>query len=823
VDARDILGQALKGVFDDAPDAICILRNGVVAMVNPACARLFGYDTPAQMGGFGLADMIAPEERERVCGFTVQRSRGEEAPQEYQTLGQRRDGTSFALDVHASVYRVDDEFAVLAVLRDVTQVRKLTADYAWFKTLFDLSPDPTWIIDQGRFIECNAAAVAMLGYADKEALRFRHPSEISPEYQPDGELSFIKAERILRLAEEKGVHRFEWNHRRADGSDFPAEVTLSRVMLQERPVLHCVWRDISERKQAEMDQRLAAASFESSDAVVITDADCVILRANQAFSKISGYSVEEVVGKKTNLLKSDRQDAAFYAGMWSRINGEGSWKGDVWNRRKNGEIFPVWLSITAVKGIAGAVTHYVGTFSDITQHKEAEERIRELAFYDPLTGLPNRRLLLDRLSQCLSVSIRNKRMGGLMFIDLDNFKTVNDILGHAEGDQLLRQVAHRITACIREGDTVARQGGDEFVVVLENLDDHAREAATQIKTVGEKILAAIDQPYTGSSQTYRSTASIGVTLFGDPRDNIDDLLKQADIAMYQAKAAGRNALRFFDPDLQAVLKARAALETDLRHGLQDNQFLLYYQPQADDVTGLTGVEALIRWWHPQRGLVPPAEFIPLAEETGLILPLGEWVLETACNQLVAWTDQAEMTHLTMAVNVSARQFRQANFVDTVLDVVRRTGADPRKLKLELTESMLVDNVEEIIAKMNALKSCGLMFSLDDFGTGYSSLSYLKRLPLSQIKIDQSFVRDVLSDQNDAVIARTIVALAHSMNLLVIAEGVENEGQRSFLADNGCGAFQGYLFSRPLTLANLESFARENFARALPARPPPSGS
>ena len=392
-----------------------------------------------------------------------------------------------------------------------------------------------------------------------------------------------------------------------------------------------------------------------------------------------------------------------------------------------------------------------------------------------------------------------------MFIDLDNFKTLNDTLGHAKGDLLLQQVAERLTSHIREGDTVARLGGDEFVVMLEDLAGNPREAAAQVKIVGEKILAALNEPYLLASSDYHSTASIGATLFGLHPANIDDLLKQADIAMYQAKAAGRNTLRFFDPELQAAVRARATLETELRQGIRDKQFVLYYQPQVDGEHGVMGAEALLRWRHPHRGLVGPSEFIPLAEETGLILPLGYWVLETACLQMVDWANRPEAAHLTMAVNVSARQFRQADFVEQVLAVMQRTGADPRKLKLELTESMLLDNIEDVIAKMNALKSRGFSFSLDDFGTGYSSLSYLKRLPLSQLKIDRSFVRDVLVDVNDAAIAHTIVALAQSLGLTVIAEGVETEEQREFLAHQGCDTYQGYLFSRPLPTADFGRF------------------
>lgn len=440
------------------------------------------------------------------------------------------------------------------------------------------------------------------------------------------------------------------------------------------------------------------------------------------------------------------------------------------------------------------------------ERKNAEEKIQELAFFDQLTGLPNRILLLDRLKQAITASSRNDSYGALLFIDLDNFKTLNDTLGHDMGDLLLKKVAQRLNACVRAGDTVARLGGDEFMVMLAGLSRSEKEAATQVETVGNKILAELNQTYQLNSVTYRSTPSIGATLFRGHFTAIEDLLKHADLAMYKSKAAGRNALHFFDPTMEAAMTERAALESDLRDAVQGKKLFLHYQAQVVGDGRVTGAEVLLRWQHPQRGMVPPVEFIPLAEETGLILPLGQWVLETACSQLAVWATRPEMAHLTIAVNVSAHQFSQADFVEQVQAVLDSTGADPKGLKLELTESLLVSNVEEVIEKMFALKANGVGFSLDDFGTGYSSLAYLKRLPLDQLKIDQSFVRDVLVDPNDAAIAKTIVALAQSLGLDVIAEGVETALQRDFLASSGCHCYQGYFFSRPLPLKDFEHFA-----------------
>jgi diguanylate cyclase (GGDEF)-like protein len=516
-----------------------------------------------------------------------------------------------------------------------------------------------------------------------------------------------------------------------------------------------------------------------------------------------------VIGRSPRLLQSGRHDAAFYTAIWADITQHGGWQGEIWNRRKDGSTFPEWLSITAVKNAAGAITHYIGSFTDITARKEAEEAIRNLAFYDPLTQLPNRRLLMDRLDTALALAVRHKRQGALLFIDLDDFKTLNDTLGHDQGDCLLQQVAQRLGTCTREGDTVARLGGDEFVVLLENLGETTLEAATQAEAVGQKVLLALNEPYDLEAHVHHSTASVGITLFGTQVEGKDEPLKRADLAMYQAKSAGRNTVRFFDPQTQLMIKARAEMEAGLREALAAQQFELHYQTQVlgDGTTApprVTGVEALVRWRHPVRGLVSPGEFIPSAEETGLIVRLGHWVLQTACAQLALWAQQPTFAHLSISVNISARQISQNDFVEQVRTVLAQSGAKPSLLKLELTESVLVTHVEDVIAKMKALQADGVGFSLDDFGTGYSSLTYLKRLPIYQLKIDQGFVSDIMNDANDAAIARMVIALAESLGLSVVAEGVETADQRAFLAAMGCSGFQGYLFGRPLPIGALEA-------------------
>ncbi|TVO77936.1 MAG: EAL domain-containing protein [Sedimenticola selenatireducens] len=432
---------------------------------------------------------------------------------------------------------------------------------------------------------------------------------------------------------------------------------------------------------------------------------------------------------------------------------------------------------------------------DITDRRATADEINKLAFYDTLTRLPNRRLFLDRLQQALSGS-RKEHEGALLIIDLDDFKSLNDTMGHDKGDLLLQKFAQRLSECIPEGDTAARLGSDEFVVILKDLNGNSQDAATVAQGVAENIQALLQQPFDLAEQTYHATASIGIALFGNHMDTTAELLKRADLAMNQAKRHEQHNLCFFDPGIQDAVNSRMNLETDLRQAIQDNSFKLYYQPQVDHQGCIIGAEALIRWPHPTRGMVSPAEFIPAAEQIGLILPIGHWVLESACQQLVLWSKDSVLEKMTLAVNVSAVQFRKTDFVKQILAILDRTGANPKRLKLELTESMLLHDLEGIISKMATLKARGVLFSLDDFGTGYSSLSYLKRLPLDQLKIDQSFVRDLLTDPNDAAITSTIIALAHSLGLEVIAEGVETEAQHHFLTTQGCRAFQGYLFGKP---------------------------
>jgi len=460
-----------------------------------------------------------------------------------------------------------------------------------------------------------------------------------------------------------------------------------------------------------------------------------------------------------------------------------------------------WLELRAYPFEEGLALY----FRDITERKAAKDEIEHLAFYDALTQLPNRQLLMDRLQTALANGTGHSRIGALMFIDLDHFKVLNDTLGHSKGDLLLQKVASRLTASVRHNDTVARLGGDEFVILLEDQGEKPETAIAGTRVVGEKILAALSEPYDLMGHEHHATCSIGITFFSQQQESIGDLLKQADLAMYGAKAASRNTLCFFDPEMQAAASANAAVNVELRQGLRNEEFLLHYQPQVGREGHMVGVEALVRWQHPQRGLVFPDAFISQAEESGLILPLGKWVLETACAQLATWAGRPETSGLSIAVNVSVRQFRHPDFVELVMAAIEEAGVSAHRLKLELTESLLASNIEVTIAKMGILKRAGVTLSIDDFGMGYSALSYLKHMPLDQLKIDRSFVKDILTDPNDAAIARTIIGLAQSLGLGVMAEGVETEAQREFLARHGCGCYQGYLFCKALPIQELETF------------------
>ncbi|MFZ2266402.1 MAG: EAL domain-containing protein [Azonexus sp.] len=653
----------------------------------------------------------------------------------------------------------------------------------------------------------NPAALRLLGYSRDEMLgrpmaSFHEAGEIAAHARagrPD--FSALLAELVTDRPLES-----DWTYLRKDGSRLPVSLALTTLRDSAGRLIGylAMASDISWRHELEGELRIASMAFKSQAAIMVADVNRRILRINQAFTRLTGYSAAEAVGKTPSLLKSGRHDSAFYRRLWKGLNSNGHWQGEIWNRRKSGDIFPEWLTISEVRDEAGVLTHYVSTFSDISDLKQAESEIHNLAFYDPLTALPNRRLLLNRLGQARMVGKRSRQFGALLIIDLDHFKNLNDTLGHDIGDCLLLEVAKRLTACIREGDTAARQGGDEFIVMLENLGLAGEAAGIQAEAVAEKIRLSLSEPYLvgGEIECFHS-ASIGISLFCGHDKTTEALLKQADIALYKAKDAGRNSIRFFDSAMQTALDVRAGLESRLHQALARQEFQLFVQAQVNAERELIGAETLLRWQPPLGAMVSPGDFIPLAEETGLIVAIGNWVIDMACARLHCWAENPLTRHLYLAVNVSARQFRQPDFVDQVRAALARHAVEPKLLKLELTESLLLDNVDNVVAKMQALREIGVRFSLDDFGTGYASLSYLKRFPFEQLKVDHSFIRDIATDPDDAAIVRAIIAMGNTLRLDVVAEGVEAEEQHAYLVEHGCTCFQGFLFGRPMPFADFE--------------------
>jgi len=696
----------------------------------------------------------------------------------------------------------------IAIVQDVSERKRSESLAKQLGNLLQSSFNEIYVFDADslRFIQVSEGAQRNLGYTFSE-LNQLTPVDIEPSLTPE---KFRKKIAPLRSGERQQLS-FETIHKRKDGTTYPVETRL-QLMQEQGSFFMAIAQDITERKKAERLVGETTAKYrhlvESLPVIVyeFSDKRGGLYYSPQA-AHILGYSLGYLYANPFLWNQSIHPDdvkviekgiGEFKAGgsfdITYRIkdkHGNWHWFNDrsIDKREENGELI------------------IIGLAEDITERKSTEEQISNLAFFDPLTNLPNRRLLTDRLHQALVSSARVCRKGAVLFLDLDNFKSLNDTLGHEVGDLLLQQVAQRLTSCVRDGDTVARLGGDEFVVVLENLSEHALEATAQTESIGEKILAALSQPYQLAKREYRSTVSIGATLLDGQMTSIEELMKQADIAMYQSKKAGRNTLHLFDPHMQTSVNDHATMEDELHKAIEFHQFQLYYQIQVDNSHQPIGAEVLIRWVHPERGLVFPLKFIPFAEEVGLIRRIGLWVLETACAQIKAWQQDALTRDLVLAVNVSAKQFRQADFVSQVQALVQHHAINPMLLKLELTESLLLEDIEDIISTMDALNKVGIQFSLDDFGTGYSSLQYLKRLPLDQLKIDKSFVRDITSDKSDKAIVKTIIAMANSMNLDVIAEGVETEEQRQFLMSEGCRHFQGYLFGKPVPIEQFEAMLK----------------
>jgi len=700
---------------------------------------------------------------------------------------------------------------LLGISVDITSCKKMEESLRFRQFGLDHVNDAIfWINEAGQILDANQSANNQLGYNHAELCQLTI-ADIDPNYPTE------RWPKHWQELKQKKTLRFETEHKHQNGTIFPVEVLVNYFEYEGAEYNCAIVHNITERKKSEKTLQIAAATFETHEAIMVTDANGDILRVNKAFQEITGYSAEEVVGLTPGILSSGHHDKSFYTDMWQQLLNQGRWIGEIWDKRKSGEIYPKWLTITALKDSENQITEYIAIFMDISRQKKAEEEIRNLAFFDPLTKLSNRRLLLNRFNQAINASARSKQFGAIFFLDMDRFKTLNDKLGHTAGDIMLIEVAERIRLNIREMDTVARFGGDEFVVLLNDLG-HKTEDATYIAAhIAEKIRAALSAPHQIKGHIHHSSSSIGVCLFCGNAVSVDDLIKYADIAMYQAKNTGRNAVRFYDPIAQQAIEARASLEVDLRQALDAQQLQLYFQVQLNPDNVPIGAEALLRWEHPKRGMVSPAQFIPIAEESSLILEIGQWVLENACLQLAQWSRHDTTRNLMLAINVSAHQFMMPNFVESIKTAVQAHNISPASLKLELTESIILNDIDNVATKMQALKAFGVGLSLDDFGTGYSSLSYLKNLPIDQVKIDQSFVRDVTSNPKDAMLVKTIIELAQNFSMHVIAEGVETDEQFEFLKKHQCMGFQGYLFSKPLPLAAFEQLIADCRLKSISSR------
>ena len=675
------------------------------------------------------------------------------------------------------------------------------------RQVLDMAWDGVINLDQrGKVIYWNPEAERIFGYSAE----YVHNRDIVELILPAHHHGVIRErmQQFLKAGVGKVNHRrFEINALRADGSKVPVEIAVMVLQRYGEYFFNGFVRDLTEHNKTIEELRISAITFNSQDAIIIADAEHKILRVNQRFIDITGYTLADVIGLEPSLLSSSAQNEQFYRRMWRTIESVGSWEGEIWDRRKNADVFPMFITITAIRDAKSRVTNYVFSFSDITATKRDADAIHKLVFFDPLTRLPNRRALIDKLSETLLSCASSGINAALLFVDLDNFKEINDTLGHQLGDKMLVQTAQRLNDCVRNRDTIARIGGDEFVVILQDLGVSLGVARVKTMIMANKILAALNNPYTLGEHEIHSSASIGATFVSYDETPLQEMLKQADIAMYQAKRSGRNKLCFFDPEMQENITLQARGSNALHSAIQNHEFELYYQLQVDTGHKAVGAEALIRWEHPQLGIVSPVDFIPVAEESGLILPIGLWVLDAACTQLKLWQSTSRTSGLSIAVNISPRQFHQSDFVETVLDAIAKADISPSSLKLELTETLILDDVSATIEKMQRLKQAGVEFALDDFGTGYSSLSYLTQLPLSQLKIDQSFVHNIGIKESDDIIVQTIIGMANSLGIKMIAEGVESEAQRLFLEDLGCPLFQGYLFGKPMPIAEFEQLLK----------------
>ena len=656
--------------------------------------------------------------------------------------------------------------------------------------------------EHGTVIYWNPVAEVIFGYTEFQA-QSKNILDLIVDPSERKAADKLFSHIVVEGAGELRPNRFEFEAIRADGKRVSVEISVVYLKRFGETVVTSFIRDVTERNKSIYDLRIAAMTFDGSEGVIITDADFNIIRHNMSAQRITGYSAEEMMGLTPYLLRADQHDKKFLTSIWESVKSDDTWSGEIWEKHKDLDVIPLHLTISRISDIEGETSNYVLSFSDMSKAKRDADEIYHLAFFDPLTNLPNRRLLKDRLEQTIATIGRKKEKAALLFIDIDNFKDLNDHMGHDFGDLLLQKMAQRLEALLRIEDTVARIGGDEFVIILQNLSGDGTDVPAQTRVAATKIFTALEEPYALKHHDFFSTVSIGATIIDSSKVDSDEMLKQADIAMYQAKKSGRNTLRFFDPVMQEAINQRASIEYALHDAIAENQFRLYYQKQVDGKGTVIGAEALIRWKSPSLGLVLPGDFIPLAEDSGLILSVGDWVINAACEQIKSCREQGLGDQLSVSVNISPKQFYHPRFIEDILECLKRTGVDARRLKFEVTESLVIRDINAAVEIMRELKRLGVRFSMDDFGTGYSSLEYLSKLPLSELKIDQSFVRNMHINARPTIIIKTIISMAKSLGLMVVAEGVETQRQYELLQSFGCQIFQGYHFGKPMPAADCE--------------------
>ena len=682
--------------------------------------------------------------------------------------------------------------------------RALAESEQRYRTSVEHAPEAIVVLDveTGLFVDANRKAEQLFGYERAELFK-RGPVDVSAPIQANGETADRLAKKYTEEAGRGDNPIFEWLHRNVSGDYIPCEIRLAILPSTRKTLLRASITNISERKRAQAQMgKLSRALERTGDAVIITDRFGVIEYVNPAFEAMSGYSSQEALGNNPNIIKSGKHDAGFYKQLWATLLSGEDFRDVIINRKKDGTIYYEEKTISPLRDDEGKISHYVATGKDITDRIQTQEKLHHLAHHDVLTGLPNRILFIERLTQGILHARRHGYALAVMFLDMDRFKVINDSLGHDTGDQLLQEFGRRLVACVRSSDTVARLGGDEFTILLEDMAD-----PDNVATVAGKVINALSTPFVLDGRELFVTTSIGVSVFPGDGDDVRSMLKNADTAMYRAKELGRNNYQFYSADMSSRALERLAMENHLRRALEKNEFVVHYQPKLDYRTGkIVGAEALIRWQHPEQGLVSPAEFIPLLEETGLIVEVGEWVLKTAVAQSVAWK-KTGLPDICMSVNLSARQLVQTGLVDTVSNVISEHGLQPGDLELELTESMIMNNAEKTIETLDAISQLGVRFAVDDFGTGYSSLAYLKRFPIQIIKIDRAFIRGIVTEPEDRSIVNAIIAMSHSLDIDILAEGVETEQQAMLLEQYGCYYMQGFLFSKPLPAGKFAELLR----------------